>query len=181
MNIFVLSEEPDVAAFQLCNKHASRMPLESMGMLSFAFDDGDFPIDNSHSNRHYVHPASIWARESQENFNWLLSHAKAQCAEYTRRYKREHDSEKHIKWSEQNQDKIKFKVRGLTPFARCFSSFKSELDKNIKDTVLAYQEFYKLDKPFARWPSLSEIPDWWVEKSEKYVDKNFINGNYTKR
>ena len=55
------------------------------------------------------------------------------------------------------------------------------LDSTVPDTVEAYRKFYILDKPFAKWPDLNKIPDRWVEKSVKYVDKSFINGNYTKR
>lgn len=34
---------------------------------------------------------------------------------------------------------------------------------------------------FAKWPSKKEIPEWWPEISDKYVDKSFKDGEYTKR
>lgn len=182
MNIFTLSEDPFVAAKMLCNKHISRMPLESMGMLMYAFPENSTPVDNSYKGRHYKHPASIWARHSAENFKWLLNHAIEQCIEYTKRYKRTHDSEKHIVWILNHWGEYMFNSVELTPFARCFSTYKELLDSTIPNTIEAYREFYKLDKEnFAKWPSLDAIPHWWIEKSEKYVDKNFVNGNYTKR
>jgi len=182
VNIFAVSDCPDIAAKQLCNVHSRRMPLESAGMLVFAFRDGSTPIPNSHQHRHYNHPASIWARASSENYKWLIEHALTQCKEYTRRYKREHDSEKHIRWCEANIHKISFASSSRTPFARCFGPFKEKLDTTISDPIQAYRLFYHLDKhKFARWPSVDEIPGWWVSRDPMWVDKNFKNGQYTKR
>ncbi len=174
MNIFATNSDPILAAKTLCNKHVIKMCTESRQMLESAFPD--------HSKAYYSHPASIWARSSKENFEWLLTHAIAQCEEYTRRYKREHDTQKHIEWVVDNYKHLNFPKIELTPFARCFGPFKQMLDANQPDTLLAYQEFYRLDKiSFAKWPTIDMIPDWWVEKSEKFVDKNFKDGTYIKR
>lgn len=182
MNIFAVDKCPILSAKMLCNKHISRMPLESMGMLMYAFPENSTPVDNSYKGRHYKHPASVWARQSVENFKWLLTHSIAQCIEYTKRYKRNHNSQKHIEWASVNYSDNMFNSMELTPFARCFSTYKEMLDSTILDPIKAYQEFYKLDKEnFAKWPSLDAIPHWWTEKSKKYVDKNFVDGNYTKR
>lgn len=182
MNIFAVSDCPITSAKQLCNVHSRRMPLESAGMLVFAFPENTTPIANSRSNRHYKHPASIWARASLENYEWLLEHALTQASEYTRRYKREHDSEKHIKWCRDNYKNLQFPHTKRTPFARCFGPFKEQLDISVKDAIEAYRKFYILDKAaFAKWPSLSEVPDWWTTRDASAVDKNFVNGNYIKR
>lgn len=180
MNIFATSDCPEQSAKNACLRHKIKMPLETAGMLVFAFDENTTPIPNLRSNRHYKHPASIWARTSRENYEWLLLHGLFLSDEYKKCYKREHDSYKHIVWCSENINKIKFDSNKLTPFARCFSTFKQVLEP-IKNPIEAYREFYKLDKPFARWPEVSKIPDWWPEKSEKWVDKNFVGGQYTKR
>lgn len=182
MNIFNLDPCPEKSARMQNNKHSYRMPLESMGMLMFAFPDGATPYPNSHKHRHYKHPASCWARETRENFEWLLTHFQAQLDEYKIRYKRDHDSGKYLNWIKDNFHTINFSNKGLTPFARCFGPFKEMLDRTEPNTVLAYQKFYILDKiSFAKWPEIKKIPDFWPEKSEKYVDKTFINGIYSKR
>lgn len=182
MNIFFTSKDPVKAAKNLANKHKSRMPLESCGMLAFAFPEGEASYKNERTNRHYNHPSSIWARESKENFEWLLVHAIAQCEDYSLFYKREHDSQKHIEWMVDNSRYLTFEKNSLTPFARCFSSFKTLLDETEPDTVRAYRRFYHLDKKdFAKWPSIKHIPEWWYDRSAKYVDKSFKNGEYTKR
>jgi hypothetical protein len=182
MNIFALDQCFEKSARLQNNKHSYRMPLESMGMLMFAFPDGAAPYSNSHKHRHYFHPASKWARETRENFEWLLNHFEVQLDEYKIRYKRNHDSGQYLDWIKANYRSISFSNSGLTPFARCFSSFKEQLEREEPDTVKAYQKFYILDKiDFAKWPSIEKIPCFWPEKSVKFVDKNFLNGQYTKR
>ena len=182
MNIFAVDTSPERSARWLNNKHSYRMPLESMGMLMFAFPDGFTPYSNSHTHRHYKHPASRWARETRENFEWLLTHFEVQLDEYKIRYKRDHDSGQYLNWIRNNYKSINFSNSGLTPFARCFGPFKEILDKTEHNTIIAYQKFYVLDKiDFARWPSIEKIAPFWPEKSEKFVDKNFKNGQYTKR
>lgn len=159
------------------------MPLETMGMLSFAFPENEFPVSNSYSNRHYKHPSSVWARASQDNYLWTLHHGIAQCEEYTRRYKREHDSEKYIYWAADNFKYLNFPAKDLTPFARAFGPYKDIIrELNIQDDVFAYRYFYILDKAsFAKWPSAQEIPEWWGSQADMYIDKSFNNGIYSKR
>lgn len=184
MNIFPIADNycPIQSAKELCGKHSSRMPLESAGMLAFAFPEGETSIGNSRKNRHYIHPASIWSRATKANFEWLLLHGLAQCDEYSRRYKRQHSSQSFIEWAEKNYKYLSFPSDQLTPFARCFSSFKEELDANEPDTLQAYRKFYWLDKQsFAKWTEIRRIPEWWPEISDKFVDKSFINGVYSKR
>jgi len=182
LNIFSTNICPVQSAKEHCGRHSSRMPLESGGMIAFAFPEGEVSIPNSRKNRHYIHPSSIWARKTKENLEWLIIHGLAQCEEYSRRYKRKHATQDFIEWSSNNYQHLSFAESGLTPFARCFSSFKQELDATEPDTVQAYRKFYWLDKrEFAKWPSKKEIPEWWPEISENYVDKSFINGIYSRR
>lgn len=184
MNIFPIATGfcPIQSAKELCGKHSSRMPIETAGMLVFAFPEGEAPVQNSRTNRHYIHPASKFVRETKENFEWTILHGLAQCEEYSRRYKRRHAAQDTIEWVEKNYKYLSFAKAGFTAFARCFSAFKEELDKTYPDTLDAYRKFYWLDKQsFAKWPSLREIPEWWPERSEKYVDPAFVGGIYSKR
>lgn len=184
MNIFPIAQNgcPIQSAKELCNKHSSRMPLETAGMISFAFPEGETSIKNQRTNRHYNHPASAWVRASKLNLEWTILHGLAQCEEYTRRYKRIHSSQNFIEWADYNKKYLIFEFTQQTPFARCFSQYKETLDAEFSDTVIAYRAFYWLDKKeFARWPSIDSIPDWWTESSVIYVDKYFVDGNYIKR
>jgi len=174
MNLFVTDNCPIVSAQNLCNKHIIKMPSETKQMLSLAFSNS--------TNAYRNHPASVWVRESLENMEWTIIHGLAQCEEYTRRYKRRHATQDFIEWSEKNYKFLTFKKKNITPLARCFGPFKEVLDKEEPDTLAAYRKFYWLDKQnFAKWTSLREIPEWWQEVSDKYVDKAFIDGAYSKR
>jgi hypothetical protein len=182
MNIFAINQDPEIAARQLGNKHIVKMPTESLQMLCFCFPEGTAPYKNSPKHAHYKHPASIWLRCSKDNFEWGLAHFEAQLDEYKIRYKREHGTAQHLDWIKNHYKSISFSSSGLTQFARCFGKFKEQLEKEEPDCVKAYQKFYILDKiEFALWPKISKIPDFWVEKSERFVDKSFVNGVYSKR
>ena len=175
MNIFSVNKDPVFSARQLCNKHVIKMPTESMQMLHTAFEKNKFKLFNPQ------HPCSVWARQSKDNFNWLIEHGLALCDEYKNRYLRKHKAQESIEWVRDNQNQLDFAESKLTPFPRCFSEFKAELDKTIEDTHLAYQEFYNLDKTWAQWHSLEKIPAWWRGNLEKSVDKSFVMGKYIKR
>lgn len=184
MNYFPIANDhcPIQSAKLQCGKHVVRQPIETCGMLMFAFPEGVTPYPNCRKHRHYIHPASKWTRESNDNLEWAIVHGLAQCEEYTRRYRRRHAAQDHIEWAEKNYKHLNLPKMGQTPFARCFGPFKQELDATEPDVLLAFRKFYWKDKqPFAKWPSKKEIPEWWPEISDKYVDKSFVNGQYTKR
>ena len=182
MNVFALDHSPENSARWQNNKHCIKMPTEQLQLICFCFPEGEAPYKNSRKHAHYKHPAAIWMRQSRENFLWGFEHFKVQLDEYKSRYKREHGAAQHLGWIKSNLDNLSFPESGLTPFARCFSQFKEELDKTEPDTIKAYRKFYILDKfDFSFWPSIEKIGPFWPEKSEKFVDKNFKNGQYTKR
>ena len=107
MNIFVVHQDPKTSAQQLCDKHVVKMILESAQMLCSAYPNGDAPYKRAF----YNHPCTIWARESQENYEWLLDHAYAMCQEYTRRYSKVHKSIHAIEWCGKNQAKLELPKR----------------------------------------------------------------------
>lgn len=53
--------------------------------------------------------------------------------------------------------------------------------KVYQEDYKCYQLYVKSEKSYSLWPDLNKIPDWWGEKSNKWVDKSFINGQYSKR
>jgi hypothetical protein len=179
MNIFITDSDPILAAKILCNRHIVKMPSETVTMISSVFQQFK---SNGKQIAYFNHPASIWCRKTKENLEWLILHGLAQCEEYSRRYKRRHASQDFIEWSSNNYQHVSFSESGITDFARCFSGFKQELDETEPNTLEAYRKFYWLDKKdFAKWPSRKEIPQWWPEISDNFVDKAFVNGVYSRR
>ena len=150
MNIFVLDEDPCIAARQLCDKHIPKMVLETAQLLCSAHETAPY------KRTHYNHPCAIWTRASLSNYKWLLWHGVCMAKEYERRFLRKHKSEEVIDWAEKNEPSI-FDY-GLTPFAQAMPvQYKNE------DPVLAYRTYYVAEKSrFAKWKH-SEVPDWYKE------------------
>ena len=138
MNIFVLADTPEESATLQCDKHVVKMILESAQMLCSAFAATDKP---PYKRTHYNHPCSVWSRKSEANYSWLVSHAFALCAEYTRRYGKRHKSEAVIEWCALRIDELPWSQDGLTPFAQAMpEQFKHP------DAVTAYRCYYATEK-----------------------------------
>ena len=170
MNIFYLDEDPIIAAKMQCNKHVVKMTLETAQLLCSAFLPGQAPYKRSH----YNHPSSIWARESRENYRWLLIHGLALAKEYTERYGKVHSSEKVIKWCFMHVYMLDFPKEGLTtpPYAispdmNC-RTLISDFDSLTR--VEQYQLYYIMDKShFAVWPE-GKMPEWYIEGAGIYYE-----------
>ena len=160
MNIFAVDTDPKIAAQQLCDKHVVKMILESAQMLCSVFPNGDAPYRRAF----YNHPCTKWARESAENYEWLLDHAYAMCQEYTRRYGKVHKSLDAISWCGSNYHKLNIPRKGLTKFAQAMP----EQYKNSCG-VTAYRSYYNGEKAyFAKW-SKRETPSWFNTPTKNEV------------
>ena len=152
MNIFAVNKDPKIAAQELCDKHVVKMILESAQMLCAVYDKGTAPYKRAY----YNHPCTIWARESQENYEWLLDHANAMCQEYTKRYGRVHKSQATILWCFMNYKSLSLPSTGLTAFAQAMpEEYKNDC------AVTAYRAYYNGEKAyFAKW-SKTTRPAWF--------------------
>ena len=65
MNIFMLHQEPQIAAQYHCDKHVVKMILESAQLLCTALNEAGVPMP--YRVTHKNHPCSIWVRESRAN------------------------------------------------------------------------------------------------------------------
>ncbi len=171
MNIFILDIDPQKAAKALCNKHLSKMIIESAQMLYTAhwiLNDGkQLNHENSliaYKKTHHNHPCNVWIRNSLSNYMWLANHALAICKEYQKAYKKEHKSYKHIIWLKTNPPDNLLEY-GLTYFAMAFYKTdpkKFKLCFVPKDPILSYRKYYVMDKKrFAKWTHGRNKPDWW--------------------
>ena len=151
MNIFVLHEDPHIAATMACDKHVVKMILETAQMLCTAARarGGWAPYSATHKS----HPCTIWAGKSKSNWEWLVQHGKALCAEYTKRYGKAHKSETIINYC--GELNLQFELQEQTPFAQAMPpQYKNECP------VAAYRAYYMGEKAgFATWKT--QTPDWW--------------------
>lgn len=156
MNIFILDEDPKLAAQVQCNKHCIKMIVESVQLLSTAHPFNVAPYKHTHIN----HPCAKWVRNSKQNYEWLAVHAFALCEEYTNRYRKYHASEKYVLWCLENIPQLP--DVGLTAFARAIKEpFKTQ--SIHLDIVSAYRFYYMNDKRrFAKWEPHTSTPTWWI-------------------
>ena len=151
MNIFVLDEDPSVAAQMACDKHVIKMILETAQMLcTVAHHLG---VSAPYVATHKRHPCNLWVGASKENWDWLVEHGIALCAEYTKRYGRVHKSQQVIEYCSQLD--LNFPQQDRTPFAQA-------MPPQYKDpcAVMAYRAYYHGEKArFATWKT--QPPKWW--------------------
>jgi hypothetical protein len=150
MNIFVLHADPELAARDVCDQHAVKMPLESVQMLCTALHQTGQSAP--YKPCHQKHPCTVWAGSTLQNWLWLYDHAKALFREYTIRYNKEHASESVLR----SLRVPALPSAGLTPFAQAMPDpYKSQ------DAVSAYRAYYRGEKlGMARWTRRGGMPAW---------------------
>lgn len=155
LNIFVLDNDPYKGAEMVLNKHAVKMPLESLQMMSTIADHLGFecPYKPVMLN----HPCTIWARTSKQNFQYLKNHFHGLCKTYTERYDKIHKCEITAAEYEPIWQRVidSLPDDGLTPFAQAMPDHLKH-----HDAVIAYRNYYMTEKRhIAQWKN--EIPSWW--------------------
>ena len=151
MNIFVLHEDPKIAATMACDKHVVKMILETAQMMCTVV--ASYGYDTPYRSTHAKHPCTIWAGESRTNWNWLMDYGLALCAEYTKRYGKVHKSQSVIHYC--RDANIGLPHTNLTPFAQAMPpQYRNDC------AVTAYRAYYHGEKAdFATWKT--QTPDWW--------------------
>ena len=151
MNIFVLHKDPAIAATMACDKHVIKMILETAQMMCTVAHTNN--MDAPYRATHKKHPCTIWASASQGNWEWLITHGKALCAEYTKRYGKVHKSQAVIEYCADL--KLRFAGTQQTPFAQ---AMPPQYRNNC--AVTAYRAYYRGEKAaFATWKT--KQPNWW--------------------
>ena len=152
MNIFILDEDPLLAAHYQCNRHIVKMTLETAQILCTVHHKAGMtaPYRPTHKN----HPCVIWAGECAMNYYWLLKHGIGLSREYTRRYGKIHKSG-DVMLSLDTPD-LPFNNGSMTPFAlavpECYRG---------DDPVESYRSYYIHEKgSIAEWPD-GLVPPWW--------------------
>lgn len=160
MNIFVCEKDPEDAARALPDKLIVKMPLETAQMLSTAHQFLSPPKYceemGLYKKAYWNHPCTKWARETHENYRWLLIHWITLCEEYYDRYNKYHLSWKKL-WHGLKQFPMNIKEGQLTDFAQAMP----DIYKNPNDPVAAYRNYMINEKHYAKWERGSHKPKWW--------------------
>ena len=179
MNIFYLHEDPIQNAKWHIDKHIVKMPIEYAQLMSTAHRllDVDMYIGKTaigcnikrwrlHDERedilykasHINHPSAIWVRESIENYFQMYKLYMAVLSEFTNRYGKIHGSSKPSIALIRPPSNIPM-VKG-TQLPQCMP----EICKVKNNPILAYRNYYIVEKnSFASWKN-REIPEWFQTK-----------------
>lgn len=162
MNIFVLHDDPKIAAEMHCDKHVVKMILESAQMLCTVANHLGFP-DIPYKSTHLNHPCTVWARESKQNYIWLLDLFYSLHKEWQYRYNhtRLHKSIEKLAYINFIEVADALPDLGLTPYAQAMPDHYRN-----KDAVKAYRAYYIGDKAGLLQYTKRNKPEW-LQNSER--------------
>lgn len=162
------------------DSHCVKMILESAQLLSTAhrvldgveyIDDGGkrkvkrWRLDDDrnitlYSATHVNHPSAVWARESNNNYNWLWCYLNEHCKEYTYRYGKVHKVESSglLKALMPPPNKIPVAPKTQPPSAMDPKYIISQ------DAVDNYRNYYKVGKAHLhKWKNRQ--PPAWIKEA----------------
>lgn len=182
MNIFVLDNDPVIAAQQQCDKHVVKMIVESGQMLSTAHRmlDGIIERRPSKSGKttvnyykleddrenilykavHHNHPCSVWTRECCVNYTWHYNHFVALCEEYKYRYGKVHSTDTKLRHVLRNKPHNIPHEHEMTPFKLAMKSNPECIA--LGNPIEAYRAFYqtKQERFKMEWTNRTR-PSWF--------------------
>lgn len=157
MNIFFLDANPRIAATYMCDKHVVKMVLETAQLLSTAHHKaGSKYAKDLYRVTHANHPSAVWARATASNYAWLYEHFEALCAEYTRRYFRDHATARLMSKLRRNP----CEPGPLTVPPACVTADLVPAVLTWDTVVTAYQAYYARDKRRMLTYTLRDWPAW---------------------
>ena len=169
MNIFFLDKNPKLAAQYHCDKHLSKMIIESAQMLSAAHHIQGYGYEVEPSDlyklTHKNHPCTKWASWCWEHYMWLYRLLDSLCIEFEYRRNKKHKTSELLPILSRTPSVV-YTFRFLTPPQCMPDEFKCD------DTVEAYRNYYH-SKEFAEWNWGREKP-WWLtmhKTIKHYKDK----------
>jgi hypothetical protein len=167
MNLFILHEDPVIAAQMQCDKHVPKMIVESGQMLSTAHRVLDGILDRRPSKSgktrvrywdlylgrddlegelllykavHVGHPCTQWTMRTSANYDWHYEHFIALAQEYTYRYGKDHKTAVDLGAALYNKPD-NLPPGPLTPFELAMGANPECMIKG--DPVQSYRLFYQ--------------------------------------
>ena len=140
----------------MCDKHISKMTLETAQMLCTVAVSLGFTNEFLYKSVHPKHPCTIWAGKCLKNWEWLCQHGLALGDEFFFRYERNHKSRAVI------SNIYELRLGPKNGFRRtAFAQAMPEQYKVKGNAVRAYRQYYIHEKArFAKWRA-GNVPNWW--------------------
>lgn len=154
MNIFVLDQDPKLAAEYHCDKHVVKMAVEYTQILSTVIHlTNSTTNDYVYRETHKHHPCVLWVGESLSHWEWLWRLGHNLGNEYTKRYGKIHKSTRALR-------NLPIPNR-LIDKGWLRDQPQAMPEEFMCDNVVhAYRNFYLMDKfRFTKW-SYSKKPYW---------------------
>lgn len=136
MNIFVLDDNPALAAIYQCDKHVVKMVLETGQLLSTVHRMHGNDDEVLYKATHMHHPCTKWASLSVENYDWLYTHFVGLACEYEYRYGRMHATYERLKHAV-----VKI-PQGLDSKGKTKYTLAMPDEYKCEDAVTAYRNYY---------------------------------------
>jgi hypothetical protein len=181
MNLFILDENAERAARLQCDKHVSKMTVESGQMLSTAHRmiDGapekrrsksgkttvkywslPEPLESSlYKAVHMSHPCTVWTMQTKENYMWHFEHFVSLADEFKYRYNKQHKTYVDL------VDVLKYPPNNIPdgPLTLWPLAMKSNPECMYpEDPVKSYRLFYQTkQKRFKMSWTKRDIPEWF--------------------
>ena len=157
MNIFVLDEDPAIAASLHCDVHVVKMILETTQILCTVRHLSGNPVPDGYKPTHANHPCTKWAMESGWNYLWLCKLLFWLHDEYERRYSRTHASRRLLVHLIHHDYRI-FPIVAKAQFIFCGP------ESCIRESVVeSYRALYRLKSQTMKRPmrwSKRDTPAW---------------------
>ena len=145
MNIFILDEEPEIAAQMQSDKHVVKMVLETGQMLSTAHHLNKTRMSDIHADlykpTHANHHCTQWVAATSGNYKWTYRHFRALNAEYKHRFYFDHKTWKQLRLITQTLPASIVRAP-MTAFAQAMPD-EYKVDD---DAVVAYRHYYAVEK-----------------------------------
>lgn len=179
MNIFYLSDSPDLAAQYHVDRHVVKMVLESAQLLCTAHRLLDGQPETSGKKTTYVmqgdlekilykvahpnHPCTIWSRTSINNYEWLYRLFVSLCDEYTHRYGKTHKCDSVLR------DVLMIPPKNIPVISATSPAQAMPVEYRHTDPIVAYRKYYINEKAsFAKWTG-RVTPEWFTAENP-YAD-----------
>lgn len=170
MNIFILQDDPILAARDNCDTHCNKIFLEISQMLANCFTVEELkkaPKTQKGAVRkhsYFNHPVSKFVRASKINMEWVIEHAEELERQRLLIGYNPHFSTTFLKWVKENINNSSVPAGSLTNFAIAIpqdSNCRALPNFEEMDAISKYRAYYKFDKPFATWTNRKK-PEWMV-------------------
>lgn len=158
MNIFVLDFDITCSVRNYVDSHVIKMQVETAQLLSTASYLGNPALQDEwkwYKPTHINHPCNIWARESLDNYNYLVNLMDKLGDEWRYRWKHNKIHSSFEKLQDMPTPSVFPKI-GLTPFAICCTG----LDITSNNAVDCYRKYYALNKTHIHKWKNRQPPTW---------------------